>query len=307
MRTLISFGCLITIVCFGAWGEDGDVFDRVDHHFVDNDGVKIHYASLGEGPVILFVHGFPDFWYSWRHQMDGLSDSFKCVAMDTRAYNQSDKPEGVSNYDMEFLLSDITAIIDDLGVKSVTLVGHDWGGAISWAYTMENQERVNRLIICNLTHPKGYGAVRANATEEQKANTNYIEQFQKPDAHKRFNAEMMAGFVSGPDPEVRKKYVTAFENSSIEGMLNYYKAAFPRITGELVTEMPDITCPVLQFHGLQDKAVDKQGLRDTWEWIASDYTLVTIPSCGHWVQRDAADMVTDTMRWWLLSRTSAGE
>ncbi len=113
-----------------------DVFDRVQHHHTDNEGVSIHYVSLGEGPVVLFVHGFPDFWYTWREQMDALSGNFKTVAMDNRAYNLSGKPDGVENYAMPHLLADVDAVIRDLGVDSVTLVGHDWGGAISWQFAM---------------------------------------------------------------------------------------------------------------------------------------------------------------------------
>lgn len=280
-----------------------DIFDRVDHHFADSDGVKIHYVSLGEGPVVLFIHGFPDFWYSWRHQMHGLSDDFKVVAMDTRGYNKSDKPEGIPNYDMKFLLADVDAVIDDLGQENVTVVAHDWGGGIAWRYAMTHQEKVNKLIICNLTHPNGYMAVRQNATEEQAGNMKYIERFQDPDAAKMFNPKMLASFSAGPESaEVKARYVAAFERSSVESMLNYYRAAWPMFQGKVTVEIPDLTMPVLQFHGMKDTAVDKDGLRDTWNWIKADYTLVTIPDSGHWVQRDAHEMVTTTMKWWLKSR-----
>lgn len=166
-----------------------DLYDRVEHHSAENDGVKIHYVTVGSGPTILFVHGFPDFWYTWRHQMAGLEDRFRCVAMDTRGYNQSDKPKGVDSYSLELLQSDVSAVIDDLGVSSVILAAK-----------------------------------------------------------------------------------------------------------------PNISMPVLQFHGLDDMAVHKDRLRDTWDWIDSDYTLVTVPHVGHWVQRDAAELVTSTMRCWLLAR-----
>ncbi len=102
MRWLCTI-LLVAVFATSAMAEDKDVFDKVDHHFADSDGVKIHYVTVGEGPVVLFVHGFPDFWYSWRHQMAGLSDGYKCVAMDMRGYNKSDKPEGVDHYKMEFL------------------------------------------------------------------------------------------------------------------------------------------------------------------------------------------------------------
>jgi pimeloyl-ACP methyl ester carboxylesterase len=279
-----------------------DIHDKVDHHFADNNGVKLHYVSAGEGPVVLFVHGFPDYWYTWRHQMEGLMDNYKVVAMDMRAYNKSDQPKGVENYTMDLLMADFGAVIDDLGVENVTLVAHDWGAGIAWRYAIYNQDKVNKLVICNLTHPTGYATVRANATPEQKANTNYITVFQDPKAHERFTAKGVTMMVAGKESkEVQARYEAAFEKSSFDGMLNYYRSAFGALEAG-VQEIPALDVPVLQFHGLKDTAVDKDGLRDTWNWITQDYTLVSIPSVGHWVQGEAADMVTTTMKWWLKAR-----
>jgi len=280
-----------------------DVFKAVDHHVVDSDGVDIHYVTLGEGPTVLFVHGFPDFWYTWRNQMAALSGSFKTVAMDTRANNKSGKPKGVENYSMDLLLADVEAVIDDLGDDDVTLVGHDWGGAIAWRFAMFHPDRVNKLVICNLTHPTGYMTVRQNATPEQKAATNYITEFQDPEYGKRFNPQMLAMMVAGRESdEVKQRYEAAFTLSYIDGMLNYYRAAFGRLEAGN-EEVPPIEMPVLQFHGLKDTAVDKDGLRDTWNWINKDYTLVTLPDHGHWIQGEAADMVSTTMKWWLEARS----
>ncbi|MFP6596902.1 MAG: alpha/beta hydrolase [Candidatus Hydrogenedentota bacterium] len=283
---------------------NGDaIFDEVDHHFTKNGDTKLHYVSTGKGPVVLFVHGFPDFWYSWRHQMEGLKKDFKVVAMDTRGYNKSDQPQDIPSFTLDILLADVDAVIKDLGVDDVTLVGHDWGGAISWRFAMLYPDRVNKLIICNLTHPKGYATVRANATPEQKANTKYIENFQAPDAHKMFNAKMVSNMVAGKEPaEVKARYEAAFERSSFNSMLNYYRAVWPVLTSETPEEVPDLNIPVLQFHGLLDSAVDKDGLRDTWNWITEDYTLVAVPKKGHWIQTEAPELVTTTMKWWLLSR-----
>ena len=306
MRRLALTLGLLVLVSFpvaAANNDAADVYDAVEHHSIDNDGVDIHYVTLGgEGPTILFVHGFPDFWYTWRHQMAALSGDFKTVAMDTRANNKSGKPQGVENYSMEFLLSDVEAVIDDLGADDVVLVGHDWGGAIAWRFAMLHPGRVNKLVICNLTHPRGYMTVRRNATPEQKAATNYIAEFQKPDAASRFNPQMLATMIAGRSgDEVKQRYLEAFERSYIDGMLNYYRAAWSRLEGGQ-EELPDLQMPVLQFHGLKDRAVDKDGLRDTWDWIAKDYTLVTLPETGHWVQGEAPDMVSTTMQWWLKAR-----
>jgi pimeloyl-ACP methyl ester carboxylesterase len=147
--------------------------------------------------------------------------------------------------------------------------------------------------------------VRRNATPEQKANTNYITQFQTAGFEDRFTPQSLAGISAGPvSGEIRERYIKAFSQSSPKGMLDYYRAAYSDLEANQSEgeELPKLTMPVLQFHGLKDKAVDKDGLRDTWNWINEDYTLVTIPSSGHWVQREAADLVNTTMLWWLKSR-----
>jgi pimeloyl-ACP methyl ester carboxylesterase len=298
--TAVFFLLAMSLPLAGA--DAADIFEAVEHHTVDSNGVDIHYVTLGEGPTILFVHGFPDFWYTWRHQMEALSGSYKTVAMDTRANNKSGKPEGVENYSMDLLMADVAAVIDDLGEENVTLVGHDWGGAIAWRFAMFHSDRVNKLVICNLTHPTGYMTVRQNATPEQAAATNYITEFQSPDAASRFSPQMLTMMVAGRETaEVQERYREAYGRSYIDGMLNYYSAGFGG--GQAGSqEVPPLDMPVLQFHGLEDTAVDKDGLRDTWNWINQDYTLVTLPNHGHWIQTEAADMVSTTMEWWLKAR-----
>lgn len=300
MGTMLAVGILLAAT---VWAGGADPYETVEHHYADHDGVKIHYVTMGEGPVILFVHGFPDFWYSWREQMVGLSDQFKVAALDLRGYNKSDKPEGISNYAMPLLLGDVGAVVDDLGVEQVNLTGHDWGGAIAWYFAMGNPERVKNLVILNLTHPKGYASVIANPTEAQLKNTEYARNFATPGSHEMLNADMLAMMVAGNDEVARERYKEGMNRSSLESMVAYYQANYGAVAeGSTNLEMPNLAMPVLQFHGLKDTAVDKDGLKGTWDWIDRDYTLVAVPDSGHWVQRDAADLVTTTMEWWLLSR-----
>lgn len=279
-----------------------DVWDRVEHCYADNDGTGIHYVILGEGEPVVFVHGFPDFWYSWRHQMAALAPCFKVIAIDMRAYNLSDKPEGIENYEMKHLLNDIRAVIKDSGEEKVTLVGHDWGGAISWHFAMRYQQQVERLIIMNLTHPKGYASVVANPTPEQKANVQYARDFASSTPRGNPVPErILAREVD--NALVGKRYREAFSRSYWDGMMNYYRANYADMIADIdPNTIPDITCPVLQFHGLKDTAVDKDGLNGTWNWITQDYTLVTTPAAGHFVQWEAQNLVSQTMKSWLLAR-----
>lgn len=282
-----------------------DIWDQVEHGYADNNGTRIHYVTLGEGEPIVFVHGFPDFWYSWRHQMAALVPHFKVIAIDMRGYNLSDKPEGIDSYKMEHLHADIRAVIRHAGEDKVTLVGHDWGGAISWHFAMRHQSHVERLIIMNLTHPKGYAAVVANPTPEQKANVQYARDFASS-IPKGYSVpkQLLARETEGEALLVSERYREAFSRSYWDGMMNYYRANYVDAIADIdPNTLPDITCPVLQFHGLKDTAVDKDGLKDTWNWVTQDYSLVTIPAANHFVQWDAKDLVSQTMKSWLLDRS----
>ncbi|MBM3290319.1 MAG: alpha/beta hydrolase, partial [Candidatus Hydrogenedentes bacterium] len=283
----------------------GDIFDQVKDGYADNNGVKIHYATLGEGPVVVMIHGFPDFWYSWRHQMAALAPQFKCVAMDLRGYNLSDKPKGDENYTVPRLFGDVAAVIKAQGVEKATVVGHDWGGAIAWQFAMAMPEMVERLVICNLPHPKGLMRELATNPEQQK-NSQYARDFQQPGAEQALTAEGLAAFVAKGDAQVAARYVDAFTKSDFSAMLAYYRMNYPREPYQPDTlPLVKINVPVLMFHGLKDTALGYKALNDTWEWLGSDLTLVTIPEASHWVHHDAHDLVSKTMQFWLARDAGA--
>ena len=276
------------------------IMEQVEHKYADNDGVSIHYAKMGDGPLMVFVHGFPDFWYSWRHQMEGLSDRYTVAALDTRGYNMSDKPEGVENYDMALLTADVAAVIAAEGQESAVVVGHDWGGGIAWSFAAAYPEMTHRLIIMNLPHVKGVQRELAKFGQQHE-NSVYARNFQQPNSHEALSAQGLAMALSGGDADLQEIYLEAFENSSTASMMNYYKANYPRepYEGGPWMNLPKIQAPVLQFHGLNDTALLAPALNNTWEELEQDWTLVTIPNVGHWPHHERADMVTDMMRAWL--------
>ena len=295
IHLIIAITCLV--FCFSLKAQNSDIINRVEHGYADHNGIKIHYVSIGEGQLVIFIHGFPDFWYTWRHQMEALATQFKVVAVDLRGYNKSDKPKGVENYAIPLLAGDIASVIRHLGQEEAIVVGHDWGGAIAWTVAMMFPDIVERLMICNLPHPRGLARELANNAKQQK-NSQYARNFQKEGAHNLLTSEGLAGWVT--DSIAREKYIAAFNSSDFEAMLNYYKANYPR---EPYTEddspLIKVKCPVLLIHGLDDWALLPGALNDTWEWLDSDLTLVTIPGAGHFVQQDAADLVSRTMKMWL--------
>jgi len=296
MKTILGALMLLPLGMSTAAAAVDDLEKRVEHGYADSGGVKIHYATLGKGPLVLFIHGFPDFWYSWRHQMDALSKTHQTVAIDMRGYNLSDKPKGVENYDMRLLVGDVVAVIKHLGRDKAVIVGHDWGGAVAWQLAINVPQMVEKLIIVNLPHPQGLSRELANNPQQQK-NSQYARNCQQEGAHLKLTAEGLAGMT--PEP-VRATYKAAFERSDFEAMLNYYKRNYPREPyTEMKTPLPKVKMRVLMFHGLKDWALLHPALNNTWEWMEQDLTLVTIPSAGHWSHWEAAELVTKTMQSWL--------
>ena len=278
-------------------GVNTDIDQKVENHFANHDGVRIHYAALGKGPLVVMIHGFPDFWYTWRDQMAALAPSYRVAALDLRGYNLSDKPKGVENYDMRLLVGDVAAVIKDAGYQSAIVVGHDWGGMIAWQFAMHVPEMTDKLVILNLPHPRGLSRELAHNPEQQK-NSQYARNFQQPDAASKVTAETLTFWVK--DPAAKEKYIEAFKRSDFEAMLNYYKRNYPREPyQEDTSPLIKVKAPVLMIHGLDDTALLSGALNGNWNYVEKDLTLVTIPGAGHFVQQDASDLVTRSIIAWL--------
>ena len=301
MKGLLLLACVT--LSASAWAQapssSTDIDRRVTNGFANSNGVKIHYAALGDStkPLIVMIHGFPDFWYTWRDQMDALSASYYAVAIDQRGYNLSDKPTGVENYDMSLLVADVVAVIKHLGRERAVIVGHDWGGAVAWAVAMYQPQAVDRLIILNLPHLRALRRELAT-NPQQAANIQYARNFQLAGAAMALTAEGLAGWVT--DPAAKQKYVEAFRRSDFEGMLNFYKRNYPHEPYTL-DESPliKVKAPVLMMHGLGDRFLLPGALNNTWDFLERDLTLVTVPGVGHFIQHDASALVTRTITQWL--------
>jgi pimeloyl-ACP methyl ester carboxylesterase len=289
-RWLAAFGLLlICTACVRAQelGEQG---------FADSGGVKIHCVTIGKGPLVVMIHGFPDYWYSWRDQMPALAKHFQVVAIDQRGYNKSDQPKGVDNYKVDKLVGDVAAVLKHFKADKAVIVGHDWGGLVAWTFAMLHPEKTDRLIVLNLPHPKCMMRELANNPQQQK-NSQYARNFQKDGAEKTLSPELLTFWVK--EPEARAHYLAAFKRSSLEAMLNYYRANYPREPYKDDQTFPPVKCSVLMIHGLKDPYLLPGALNDTWKYVEKDLTLVTVPKAGHFVHRDAPALVTETMLRWL--------
>jgi pimeloyl-ACP methyl ester carboxylesterase len=267
--------------------------------FVDSGGVRIHYVTAGKGPLVVLIHGFPDYWYTWRGQMPALAKHFRVVAIDQRGYNKSGKPEKVEDYTLDKLVGDVAAVVKHFKADKATIVGHDWGGAVAWGFAMAHPDRTERLVVLNCPHPRGIlRELRTNPDQEK--NSAYARAFQQPGAEKLLLPAVLALWVK--EPEARKKYVAALKRSSLKGMLAYYKANYPKPPYKDV-DLPPVKCPVLMIHGLKDKYLLPGALAGTWNWVEKDLTIVTVPGAGHFVHRDAEALVTRRMVCWLTEET----
>ncbi|MER3374385.1 MAG: alpha/beta hydrolase [Allomuricauda sp.] len=289
------------------------ILKHVKHGYVNSGGVNIHYAELGNGPLVVMIHGFPDYWYTWRNQMAVLSKKYHVVAIDQRGYNKSDKPIGVENYTMKKLVGDVAAVIHHFKQEKAIIIGHDWGGAVAWQFAINLPDMTDKLIILNITHPNGMLRELANNPTQQES-SSYARKFIDGTVEdptilfgKPMTAENLAFWVE--DSVTRIQYVSAFKRSSFDAMLNFYKANYTR---EPYMEewkkaqenpLPKLKMPLLIFHGLEDAAINANGLNNTWEWVEKDMTLVTVPGSGHFIQQDASEFVTKTMKSWLNLQT----
>ena len=283
--------------------------------WVEANGLTFEVAQMGEGDhLALCLHGFPELHYSWRHQIPLLAKmGYRVWAPNLRGYGGTSRPTGVENYSLDKLTADVGALIDASGAKKVTLIAHDWGGAIAWAFAITkpitNQGPLTRLVVMNLPHPLAFR--RELKSWRQFRKSWYIYFFQipwLPDKVLGRNeakgiGRLFAKTSCNPDnfgPEVQAKYAQAANQpGAITAMLNYYRAVV-RYRDALDLGDGKVDVPTLLIWGEQDVALDVSGTEGTEEWVA-DFTLKRLPNASHWVQQDAPDEVNTILEEWLPS------
>lgn len=276
------------------------------HDYVTSNGVRLHYVTQGTGQLMLLLHGFPEFWYSWRYQIPEFASDYKVVAIDLRGYNDSDKPEGVSAYRMSELVKDVAGVIQGLGYENCILAGHDWGGAVAWQFTYAYPDMVDRLIVLNLPHPAKFQ--EGLRTPQQLLRSWYMFFFQIPVLPElllqagdyRVIAEIFSRAAidktafTPADLEAYKD--AAAKRGALTAMLNYYRNILQ--SGLTPREWGRITVPTLLIWGENDAAL---GIELTYgtEAYVEDLTVRYIPSCSHWVQQEQPQLVNQYVREFL--------
>ena len=272
-------------------------------------GVKLHYATAGDGDkLVVLLHGFPEFWYSWRHQIAALSDVYTVVAPDMRGYNLSDKPPRVGDFEMDKLVDDVIGLIGHFGGEQAAIVGHDWGAAIAWAIAQKHPESVWKL--CAMQVPP-MSVWKKNQTFKQFLASWYMFFFQIPALPewilKRNDFALLANGLKNSTAEtdvftdeVLARYKKSWrEDGALSSALNYYRANIPKrfFGGEMTDEK--IKVPTLFIYGEKDQAVLPETVRGVGEAVDAPFSEIRIPDAGHWVQQEAAEIVNDSLREFL--------
>lgn len=306
MSKLICLTATIALVVAACGAEqtvENEAAFVTSDHYAQNGDVRLHYAAAGDeaDPLVVMIHGFPDFWYSWRNLMDELDGDYRVVAMDTRGYNLSDQPEGVEAYAQPNLVADVAAVIAAEGRDSAVIIGHDWGASISWNVALSRPDLVDKLVIMSVPHPANM-ARQLRDDPVQQASSAYARNFQLPGSEDNLSAEGLAGWVT--DEAAKPLYIEAFERSNFESMMNYYRANYPSGTGGEVEipELPPIQAPLLVITGVEDTALRPAGHDGTWRHAAQDVTVMWLPGVGHWIEQEAGPLTNVTIHNWLDAR-----
>jgi epoxide hydrolase 4 len=269
--------------------------------FAELSEVRLHYVEAGEGPLVVLLHGFPEFWYSWRHQIPALAAAgFRVVAPDMRGYNLSSKPVGVSAYAYDKLAGDIAELIAERGERSALLAGHDWGGAVAWMTAMYHPQSIERLAILNLPHPRRL--LRAFRDPRQLVRSWYMFFFQLPRLPERLsqigNWEMLRRPLerdSRPGaftPADMERYMEAWSQPGAPtAMLNYYRAALRQTPWTAEARMRPIAAPTRIIFGETDHYLRHQLAEPYPGDVPNLERVVRLPGVSHFAQNDAPEEV----------------
>ena len=274
----------------------------VKHDYAQIGEVRLHYAECGSGDdLVILLHGFPECWYSWRHQLPVLGERFHVIAPDLRGFNLSDKPARVADYQINFLVDDVLGLIKYFGKERAMIVAHDWGAGVAWALAQRHPDAVVKLAALQVPMPAAW---RANMTFAQLCKSWYMFFFQLPKLPERWMkandfrrvGEMYrttvarAGAFSDEDIAVYKEALR--QPGALTASLNYYRANVFRSLKRGGGETPKdgggrIRVPTLFIYGEHDMAVLPSTVKDLGRFIDAPYREVRIPDSGHWVQNEA--------------------
>ena len=273
------------------------------HRYAEVNGIRLHYVEQGKGPLILFLHGFPEFWYEWKDLLPEFARDHHAVAVDMRGYNLSAMPEAVDQYRVPVIVEDVRALAVKLKARTFVLVGHDWGGVIAWAFAAAHPEMLDKLIIVNAPHPVVFARELAANLAQQKASV-YFNLFNSPQAEKVLSQNNFQNLQSLLKPWAtdadRAEYLACW-GRGLTGGLNYYRAArlhsptdsAPAASDNALPPMKPIDTPTLVIWGEKDTALLTGNLNGLEEQV-KNLKVDRIPDGTHWVIHEkTAEVIAD--------------
>jgi len=277
---------------------------QIRHEYVEANGIRLHCAVAGSGSkLMLFLHGFPEFWAAWRKPMAYFAErGWLCVAPDLRGYNLSDKPEGVESYRAKHLIADVLALGGRYANGKFTLVGHDWGGAVAWGLAIGHPQRLDRLVMVNSPHPYVFWRELCGNPAQQKA-SEYMNLFRLPKAERVLSengyARLLGAFGHHEKAWSDELLQAWSQPGALTGGLNYYRASplYPPTTADpgprklrFEPENFMVRVPTLVLWGERDTALLPGCLEGLGECVP-DLKLVRVPDASHWIVHEKPDLV----------------
>jgi len=284
------------------------------HESVAANGIRLHVARAGAGPLILFLHGFPEYWGMWRPLLEHFGARGWCaVAPDLRGYNLSDKPAAVEAYRVKPLVADVLALAARYTKEKFVLVAHDWGGAVAWSVAISHPERLSRLVMLNSPHPYVFWRELC-ANPAQREASAYMTLFRLAKAERVLSANGFARLLAwfpGLDPDYRRGLLEAWSQpGALSGGLNYYRASplYPPTADDpgpqklqLKPEDFVVRVPTLVLWGERDPAL-LTGCLDGLEALVPDLKLVRVPEATHWIARERTERVIAEIEAFTIGR-----
>lgn len=275
--------------------------ENLSFQFLESNGINLHIAVAGpeDGPLVVLLHGFPEFWFGWKNQIQPLAEKgYRVVAPDQRGYNLSDKPEGIDNYTVDHLRDDVIGIIEHFKKESAIVIGHDWGGAVAWHLAATHPEYVDKLIVLNIPHPKAMPRVlKKNPLQWMKS--SYIAFFQLPNLPEKalgmgeFKAMRQSIEQTSKkntfSPHEMEQYKAAWSQSdALTAMLNWYRA----IRRGSFRQIPEtkIKVPVRIIWGLGDQFLSPMLAKESMSFC-EEVNLAFVGEATHWIQHEQPDIV----------------
>lgn len=273
----------------------GGVAGRVEHGFAERGGVKTHYVSLGQGPLVVLIHGIPEFWYSWRHQLVPLAEAgFRVVAIDQRGFNRSDKLPAREGYATREVVEDVAAVVRQEGYERAHLVGHDSGALVAWLFATLHPELTHTLTVLSVPHPNAFVQELAQNPAQHEASA-YARAMQRPDARPAFRVGPI-GVVR--DPLGWPLYVAADVRTDHRAVTAFYQVNYPRPPYAVNEALPKVQVPTLVIHGRNDRFLLASGHVRNSAWIDTEPQTVMLEA-GHFVHQEQPEEVNRALIQWF--------